>query len=62
MHFMDIRCAQSWLDDYNKKGHVAESENREIIIKPYGSHCDAHAHVDMAEWRNYIYSNYCMTC
>jgi len=37
------------LDGYNKEGHVAESENREIIIKPYGSHCDAHAHVDMAE-------------
>ena len=37
MHFMDIRDAWSWLDGYNNEGDVANSENREIVINPYGS-------------------------
>ena len=36
MYFMNIRCAQSWLDGYNNEGDVANSENREIVINPYG--------------------------
>ena len=36
MHFMDIRHAQSWLDDYNNEDDVADSKNREIVINPYG--------------------------
>ena len=36
MHFMDIRHAQSGLDGYNNEVDVANSENREIVINPYG--------------------------
>ena len=37
MHFMDIGRAGSWLDGYNNEGDVADWENREIVINPYGS-------------------------
>ena len=37
MYFMDIRRTLSWLDGYNNEGDVADWENREIVINPYGS-------------------------
>ena len=33
---MDIRRAGSWSDDYNNEDDVANSDNREIVINPYG--------------------------
>ena len=53
---MDIRHAQSWLDDYNNEDDVADSENREIVDIHMDPNSDAH--VDVAEWSNYIYFNY----
>ena len=53
---MDIRHAQSWLDGYNNEDDVADSENREIVEILMDPNSDAH--VDVAEWSNYIYSNY----
>ena len=37
MHFIDIRYPWSWLDGYDNEGDMADSENREIVINPYGS-------------------------
>ena len=50
MHLMDIRRARSWLDGYNNEGDVADSE---VLMDP-----NSDAHVDVAKWSNYVYSNY----